>query len=203
MQALKLITIALLLLPFPCAQAESGESASARKNKTLQIGAHGGGNGTGTNLGLFLPGDNRIDLSYSMSSLDFLGLTYKQSIYSLEFQSFLGNSFYYALGVTQRKLEVTIKDYYSPETGSVTTHLNCKGQSFGPHLVIGNEWQWNYFYLGAEWVGFISPSTWSYKNEYNNETWTDTDKAYWDQTIEKAVKQTSFMGLNLTLGFSF
>lgn len=203
MQVFKFISFALLLMPFHNVQAQSGESASARKNKIIQVGAHGGANGTGSNLGLFLPGDNRIDLSYSASSLDFLGLTYKQSIYSLEFQSFLGNSFYYALGVTQRNLEVSIRDYYVPETGDMTTYLSCKGQSMGPHLVIGNEWQWNYFYLGAEWVGFISSSTWKYENNYDDGTWTESDKAYWDRTIEKAVKQSTFMGLNLTMGFSF
>jgi hypothetical protein len=203
MQVLKFIVAGLLLLPFHYAQAQSGASASARKNKLIQVGVHGGANGTGTNLGLFIPGDNRIDLSYSASSLNFLGLTYKQSIYSLEFQSFVGNSFYYALGVTQRNLEITIQDYYVPETGTTTTHLTCKGQSIGPHLVIGNEWQWDHFYLGAEWVGFISSSTWNYENKYNDETWTESDKAYWDKTIERAMKQTTFMGLNLTMGFSF
>ncbi|WP_141734504.1 hypothetical protein [Oligoflexus tunisiensis] len=203
MQALRTISVFVLLLNIPYALADSGSSAKVRKDKFVQAGVHGGVNGSGSNFGLFLPGDNRIDVSYSMSSIEFLGLTYKENLYSLEFQSFLGNSFYYALGVTQRNLEITIRDFYIPETGGVTTYLTSKGQSIGPHLVIGNEWQWDYFYLGAEWVGVISSSSWKYENEYPDGTWTQSETDYWDKNIEKAIKQSSFMGLNLTLGFSF
>ena len=76
----------------------------------------------------------------------------------VHYKHFFGNSFFVRVGAEQR--EVTMKRTYEPglfvwfpDNG----HSSFKGTSTNAVLGIGNDWQWDNFTLGFDWIRFYSP----------------------------------------------
>lgn len=75
------------------------------------------------------------------------------------FKHFVGNSFYYRIGLDWRQEKYNYTDLLSPGTASFET------SSLGITFNIGNQWQWKNFNLGCDWVGITTPISKSIKNE--------------------------------------
>lgn len=203
MRLISYLTAVCCLSPGTFAFAENS-SEDARKNLTWQAEVHAGFNGAGAGVGVFLPGDNRVDLSYSEISLSLLGTTAELHNYKLEFQSFVGNSFYYSLGVTHSDFRLTQDEIYF-NASSITYGRNVMTSSAKSNLVhvtIGNEWQWDHFFIGAEWIGGAKVVSWSYTNSYADGT-DEAMRKSWEQDTEEIAKANEYTLLNLFLGFSF
>ncbi len=67
----------------------------------------------------------------------------------LHYKEFVGNSFYWKGGLDYRQTEY-IENH-------VTDEAHIKGNSWALSIVIGNQWQWENFTLGCDWIGFSKP----------------------------------------------
>ncbi len=118
------------------------------------------------------------------------------------YKRFSGNSFYWRAGIDYR----TIK--YSHTYQSITSYENSEfdGQSLAANFQIGNQWQWENFTLGCDWVGLSAPLTSSVSNESvrvsgggnfsNEQKWARDDQAV-------LLKDTHFNLLRFYLGWAF
>jgi hypothetical protein len=76
-----------------------------------------------------------------------LGIHYKQ---------FNGNSFYYRIGADYMNVEYKY-NHLTPSLFSSSYNSNFKGEVLYTNVSIGNQWQWDNFTLGCDWVGFTTP----------------------------------------------
>lgn len=65
---------------------------------------------------------------------------------SAEFKQFLGNSFYFATSFIYLKQDYFQHDYYVEQDNSFY-------RGFGAGLRIGNQWSWEHFTIGCDWIG--------------------------------------------------
>ena len=76
---------------------------------------------------------------------------------NLNLKKFNGNSFYIKPGVyyrTQKKINVTDESYSSAlDKWIVTDYEATEFRDIGVEFSIGNQWQWENFTLGTDWVG--------------------------------------------------
>lgn len=78
----------------------------------------------------------------------------------IHLKHYVGNSFYYRVGVDHRTMEHRYTDFFITST---TRTFDAK--SLGVTVNIGNQWQWEHFTLGCDWVGVTLPVSKSYSNE--------------------------------------
>lgn len=77
---------------------------------------------------------------------------YKGSSVGLYLKKFVGNSFYYRAGLEYRKVD------YDYTENSNNYSFSFSGSSLGAAILIGNQWQWENFTLGCDWVGIGLPA---------------------------------------------
>jgi hypothetical protein len=81
---------------------------------------------------------------------------------------FMGNSFYIDAGLSANITEFTVKNIgYTSEKGFYEYRQHEKWQHGGLDLAIGNQWQWEHFTLGTDWIGIYQPLT-QKQVEYEN-----------------------------------
>lgn len=96
-----------------------------------------------------------------------------EKILSIDLKSFWGNSFYTRAGFSKRDYDFSWDVYPTDEEGNIgfeTETLTAKTSSMGLELGLGNQWQWNSFTIGADWVGVYLPLTSSGTDEVVNES---------------------------------
>ncbi|MFN7454198.1 MAG: hypothetical protein ACK5RO_06010 [Pseudobdellovibrionaceae bacterium] len=152
----------------------SSEANRMNKNGTILVNlvgvGPGGAGGTGLAGGLHLDrnklllaeirgGKGAITRSYSSSNgfestsgesestINQIGLHYKQ---------FVGNSFYFRMGGDYSQVDFK---YDFDMAGSSSSDFKSKfeGEALHANFTIGNQWQWENFTLGCDWVGLASP----------------------------------------------
>lgn len=104
----------------------------------------------------------------------------------IHIKHFVGNSFYYRGGFDYREIEYSYADDFF-----TTESRTFDAKSWGATFNIGNQWQWDNFTLGCDWVGVTVPFSKSYSNETlatsgslaSAQDEMDHDK---DQFVEKA-----------------
>ncbi len=139
--------------------------------------------------------DNAISSAKTGSSYDV-----KSTSFGAHFKQFNGNSFYYRAGVDFRKIKYDYKFVYT--TGpSDTRHFD--GTSIAGNFQIGNQWQWENFTLGCDWVGISLPLTSSTSNEEVVSSTPDYDQARIKDDIDALVKKAHLNFLRFYLGASF
>ena len=224
---MKLIKVALFVLPFHLALAVTQEnilivpkqttvtqdsSEQHRINKKFQISAQlFGANptataGSGVNIGYFIDRNSMIiaEVTSSDSESTFIGSSYdvKGSSVGVHYKIFIGNSFYVRAGVDQRHVDYQYQ-YDSIFGTGYSTSSSFKVDSTAASLVIGNQWQWDNFTLGCDWIGFTSP----FSHKFSEEKFSanadaidhdrhESDKKYYGET-------TVGQGLRFYLGASF
>lgn len=97
--------------------------------------------------------DERRSLSVSFSSLQRLysnsrALEGNGDLTSINYKRFFGNSFYLKSGLYYKNLKtkIDLDDFY--ESKDRTERLQAIGLDFR----IGNQWQWDYFTIGVDWI---------------------------------------------------
>lgn len=81
--------------------------------------------------------------------------------FGVHYKRFSGNSFYWRAGLDYR----TINYKHTYDKTPYYEHSEFDGQSLAGNFQIGNQWQWENFTLGCDWVGVSLPVTSSSSNE--------------------------------------
>jgi hypothetical protein len=130
-----------------------------------------------------------------------------EKILSVDLKSFWGNSFYTRVGFSKRDYDFSWDVYPTDDDGTIsfeTERLSAKTSSTGLELGLGNQWQWNSFSIGADWIGVYIPLSSSGTDEVVNEgnaveagIFTDVDDDV------KYAKTTQLAFVRFYLGFAF
>mgnify|MGYP007022322524 CR=1 FL=1 len=188
-------------------------SGEARQNKEAQILlssglANGPGIGLAATLGLHISPDTLLEIQGRMAASAFApgGLYGVIDLHAVaQVKHFLGNSFYLTAGGGVRELQgnfIIPEDYL---LSSVIDEGFMRSRDFVLNTGIGNQWQWDMFTVGVEWVGLSIPV-------HNTQLTIDTidrepnppisfrrdAKAFLDDTT-----QLTFRLFNLNVGASF
>ncbi|MDG0817129.1 hypothetical protein [Bdellovibrio svalbardensis] len=118
------------------------------------------------------------------------------STVGLHYKKFFGNSFYAKIGLDYRS--VTYK-YKYPFTGN---QEGFTGESLGAGLVIGNQWQWENFTLGCDWIGLSLP----FASTVKSETLTSSDSFYRDElnsAQQRYLRNGFAQALRFYVGYTF
>ncbi len=187
-------------------------SAFNRINKSFSInyialGLGPSRSGTiGLNLGFFLDRNSLIDLEvvngrplytswFTSSEYDI-----KTNSFGVHYKHFAGNSFYYRIGVDYRNVDYT---YISRDifTSAELSRSRFKGSSVTATVLIGNQWQWENFTLGCDWIGAAVPIT----SQTDSESVTGTSPNPNNLADDKnnLLNTTASLALRFYLGASF
>jgi hypothetical protein len=83
------------------------------------------------------------------------------------FKHYTGNSFYYRAGLDYNRTEYK-HTYRSTYNSDWNSNASFDGQSLNVGFAIGNQWQWENFTLGCDWVGVSVPVSSQISNESLN-----------------------------------
>jgi hypothetical protein len=183
-----------------------------RMNKSYLITAQLIGQGPGADVNKFGATFGKYLNRNSLFTIDFtIGNNGKSSYYyseykisdssiGLSYKNFISNSFYFKVGVDYRKMNYhyTSRDIFN----SVIERENIfKSESIVSGLSIGNQWQWQNFTLGCDWVGYSLPI---YSHIYDeSSTGTSAFAGYMKVDQDRYVKDGVFTALRFYLGASF
>lgn len=147
--------------------SKGGESEKNRDGKTFQVTGTllgvGLGSISGITTGLFLNENLMLTLraEQHIFQFDFLGLDLYSThsrLYGVGAKKFFGNSFYLDGALLTGFSESRQTQYrYQSGIGSYEARTYEKWQHSGVQLAIGNQWQWEYFTLGTDWIGYYAP----------------------------------------------
>jgi hypothetical protein len=163
---LKLLLIFLLSVPVmaqdesPKATTSNDSSEYHRQNKKFSIVAQPIGiyvlPTIGASLGYYYSDRDLIELDFTSGNADFLIFELHSSTITARWKRFFGNSFYANFGLTSRSMggETKVKSILTTEED---VDVKYSVSSVGLDVGIGNRWQWEYFSLGCDWVGYFMP----------------------------------------------
>ncbi len=169
--------------------------------------------GFGLTAGYFLNRNQLLQAEVISGSLENHGLdharTRSQSV-GAHFKHFLGNSFYYRTGLDYLKVEsdravysrVTVYPYNGSSIVESESSGQFTGSMFGATLAIGNQWQWENFTMGCDWIGLTAPLS----TQIASESFTANDfRAKDDLTSDEKLflKDNKLHLLRFYLGASF
>lgn len=192
-----------------------GTSEFHRMNKnhqvTLQlIGVNPNGlPGGGLTYGYFLDRNSMILAEFTASQLDTQKDGYYGSGYNTEgssvgvhFKRIFGNSFYIKAGIDQRHTDLKY-NYNSSVSSNFNTSYGFKSDSTAASFVIGNQWQWNNFTLGCDWIGMSVPFIESTSGEFLSANADRIDVRNLNEDKRRLNENGIAQGLRFYLGASF
>ena len=137
-------------------------------------------------------------LTSSLTSLDVNGEGYNLDSKSIgaHWKHFTGNSFYLNTGVDFRSMEYKYVSTFS------STDSKFDGKSFVLSFSIGNQWQWDNFTLGCDWVGIVVPVSSSISGD-SITTGSSIAAADFKKDQDTLVKKSHAQLLRFYLGASF
>lgn len=186
-------------------------SAHNRQDKNYQINYQVLGIGplptfsSGFQIGKFLDHDSLIFIEmmggghttkWTLSNYDL-----KANTIGVHYKKFSGNSFYWRAGLDRRvvNLDVDSDRLFSDENST----WGFDGESFALNGQIGNQWQWQNFTMGCDWVGYSLPISSRVSGEYINSTTPEYDEEDLKDEKERLTKMSSVNLLRFYLGASF
>ena len=128
-------------------------------------------------VGAFLDGQNILGFKVGQQASTEFGK--RQFVAGVQLKHFFGNTFYAAP-------EVYYLNFYDNHEGQSATRSDDQVRSIGLGLRIGNQWQWNHFTIGCDWLG-AGVNAINFKNEL---TKNDSEKL-------------SYTILNAYVGYNF
>lgn len=191
---------------------ETGRSEMNRKNKKFAITAQPAGIGpTGgfsnaLTFGLFLEPNAVLEFEYLKANNyfffgDILGsLKAETKNLGVYYKQFAGNSFYGRLGGNYRWVDYA----YSSSTwlsGDSSEKYSFKGSALVASAGIGNQWHFEGFTLGCDWVGIEIPLASQFSDESYSGTY-GTESEFNDRKT-RYVKDISLNLVHFYLGASF
>lgn len=170
------------------------------------------GNTTGIKASYFLNRNSQLGLSFDSVKNDryqerFLFInSYSSTGVELSFKQFFGNSFYLTSGVRHQNISISDSDrsiFYEDEYYA----WEAKGTRTSALLAIGNQWQWENFTMGVDWIGLGLPFASSYKEKaLSNGAELSSSPGYRneiEQIKKENFKENYALALRFYLGASF
>jgi len=169
------------------------------------VGPNAAAPSAGITGGYFLNRNQLIQLEVLGNDNSNTGIDYKVKTQSVgvHFKSFVGNSFYYKIGLDERFVDY---NYSSTNSSDHTNDIirKFKGQSLAASVAIGNQWQWDNFTLGCDWFGYVFPLAYSTSDEqFTAPSSMDFERSYLQQDKELYTSKSVAQGLRFYLGVSF
>ncbi|WP_413294509.1 hypothetical protein ACLSU7_05250 [Bdellovibrio sp. HCB185ZH] len=124
-------------------------------------------------------------------------LTCSDSGFAVEinYRRFITNSFYFGTGLNQRSVHSEGTDEWAGNEFSFDGTTTALG------FVIGNQWQWQNFMLGCDWVGVNIPLITNVSNVKNINNGSSIHD--YESSKSSLVTNTTAMGLRLHIGYTF
>lgn len=188
-----------------------------RMNKSIQLlvqpaGVNPTGQaGSAVSAGYFISRNSmiQVDVTDSKNNEDWGSVfhSYRISTSSVgaHYKQFFGNSFYVRGGVDFRKVDYNRSFNYTSGLGSSydsSSVSKFQGESTALSLVIGNQWQWDNFTIGCDWIGITAPVASSVSESLTGDI-DAYDRSRQKEDKEWLVTRTTGQGLRLYLGASF
>lgn len=144
--------------------------------------------GAGTNVD-----DDKVGSDYDITSKS-IGVHYKQ---------FTGNSFYFRAGGDFRSMNY--KYSFTSANPADSSNMEFSGTSFALNFQIGNQWQWDNFTLGCDWVGVSIPVTSKVTEDrfVSNGIYSSIDRKQYNDDSKALVESSHLNLLRFYLGASF
>lgn len=153
---------------------------------------------SGLNAGLYIDRNSIVQLEYSKGTLPYVFFDLHATTFGANYKHFYGNSFYTKVGIDYRNISVSTNDFFlTKEQENVGTAETVVG-----NLAIGNQWQWNNFTMGCDWIG-INPQIAVLRAHYDTTGMNEEDRNDIDYSWNKLAKVTSWQLLRFYLGASF
>ncbi len=107
----------------------------------------------GATLGYFFSQNGVIGLAYSRlkNDSDSTYSTITSNTLQLTYKAYLGNSFYVDAGLFYMNTKYDSKSLY--RFGLEESDTNYRSKDLGAQIRIGNQWQWDNFTFGVDWIG--------------------------------------------------
>lgn len=153
----------------------------------------------GINFGMYVSRNGIAQIEYSKGTLPYFFFNLNASTLGANYKHFFGNSFYTKIGVDHRSIsisDINLFGYTANQYGS------NEAQSLVGNFAIGNQWQWENFIMGCDWIG-INPHLTTLKATYDTTGMSAKDKKDLDESWDKIAKVTSTQFLRFYLGASF
>lgn len=181
-----------------------GSSEYNREGKTAYIALELFGlnplSSSGLMAGKYFGPDQIIDGSWTTGKFELFGFTMKSSSYAVRYKKFNGNSFYWRVGGMVRTFDYNTN--FSLFSDDQSKNGKVSVTSIGFDGAIGNQWQWDNFTIGCDWIGLFVPLVGSYtvsRPEGSTDAWYNNEK----NDAEKLSKRGSMEALRFYLGASF
>lgn len=138
----------------------------------------------------------------SSLSTDTSGSKYdiKSQSFGVHYKQFTGNSFYWRAGADYRTLKYK---YTFSSTGFADDTRDFDGTSLAANFQIGNQWQWQNFTLGCDWIGYALPLTSQVSNDKVVSSTPTYDRDRLNEDSKLLVKNGHITLLRFYLGASF
>lgn len=117
----------------------------------------------------------------------------------LHYKHFSGNSFYFRVGADYRTLKYKSTFTNLDQSRDITSF---DGDSVAMNLQIGNQWQWESFTLGCDWVGYSLPVTSTIKNMQVVSS-SDYEKKWAKEDADMYITKGNLNLLRFYMGASF
>lgn len=154
-------------------------SQAIREGKIVSFGAEGGFSpypGFGAQVGFFLRPQLMLEFGASIGHWKSLpnGFTrYDSQLYSAHAKFFFGNSFYANVGLGVQYLKRL--EIRSHPDDAVEKTYTAHSVSVGQEVVVGQRWQWSFFFVGIDWLGLYFPFG-IVARSYESKGFTGSDK---------------------------
>lgn len=156
--------------------------------------------GYGFRAGYYLFPDSLVGINYALGNVNLNGAIYDSTLIEVTYKRFLTNSFYMDAGFASEQIDVKY-NVVSAALPVASVESNAEFQRWGVVLHMGNQWQWNHFTLGCDWLGH--QLSLSRKESFNPAGAGDPgDEARQKRDVKKAARST-LQVLRFFLGFSF
>ncbi|WP_413290177.1 hypothetical protein [Bdellovibrio sp. HCB337] len=156
--------------------------------------------GLGLNLGMYLDRNDILQLEMASGVLPLIIANVRASVVGVNWKHFYGNSFYTKLGVDHRSITVENLDY---ENGQFTNSTVVgTANALTGNIAIGNQWQWDSFTMGCDWIGF-NPSVLTLESKYRTTNMDPDEARDLNREWKSVAKTNSYQFMRFYLGASF
>ncbi len=157
----------------------------------------------GVNAGYYLDRNSVAQASYAGGSLKLTDFNIRTKTGSVLYKRFLGNSFYLRAGPGYREIELQYDNWLSsPYFKSNGFKDVGVSRSLVADVAIGNQWQWENFTLGCDWVGAMIPIA-DLGSQVRTDGFSDAEKRDVNDQWDRLQKITSSQLLRFYIGASF
>ena len=153
----------------------------------------------GLNAGFFIDRNSLVQFEGSTGKTSWFFYDIEAATLGLHYKHFLGNSFYINAGADYRKVRISNPHFF--DLFASNKDLG-EAESIAASFAIGNQWQWQNFTLGCDWIGLMVPVV-TLSTHYDSTGLNATDKNDLDKAWDDVARAGSAMLLRFYFGFSF